>query len=214
MKIDVFLGEGFHRSILACVFMNPLNQSDNSDQPQHRRRLRYSGTHPRNFKQKYKEHNIEAYPDLQEHLLAKGKTPVTTHIPVLMEEIMENLAPKPGEIAADCTAGYGGHAMEFIKRITPNGRLIAFDVDKVELERTRERLKSENVQVSFYRSNFAGIANALNKEKIDGYDIIFADLGVSSMQIDNPERGMSYKHDGPLDMRMDDRLKQTGADLL
>jgi 16S rRNA (cytosine1402-N4)-methyltransferase len=194
--------------------MNSQNQSDNNSQPRHKRRPRYSGTHPRRFEQKYKEHNIEAYPELHEHLLAKGKTPVTTHIPVLIEEVMENLAPKAGEIVADCTVGYGGHAAEFLKRIAPDGKLIAFDVDKAELERTRERLSTENAQVSFYRSNFAGIANVLNKEKIDGYDIIFADLGVSSMQIDNPERGMSYKYDGPLDMRMDDRLKQTAADLL
>jgi 16S rRNA (cytosine1402-N4)-methyltransferase len=124
------------------------------------------------------------------------------------------MKPRPGEIVADCTVGYGGHAAEFIKRIGPAGKLIAFDVDSAELERTRLRLGKENVPMSFYRSNFAGIANVLSKEKIDGYDIIFADLGVSSMQIDNPDRGMSYKHEGPLDMRMDDRLKRTGADLL
>jgi 16S rRNA (cytosine1402-N4)-methyltransferase len=199
--------------VVSFSIMDSIEQTGGNEQP-HKRRPRYSGTHPRSFEQKYKEHNIEVYPELREHLLAKGKTPATTHIPVLIEEVMENLTPKAGEIAADCTVGYGGHAMEFLKRISPNGRLIAFDVDKAELERTRERLSSENAQVSFYRSNFAGIANAMNKEKIDGYDIIFADLGVSSMQIDNPERGMSYKHDGPLDMRMDDRLKQTGADLL
>jgi 16S rRNA (cytosine1402-N4)-methyltransferase len=92
--------------------------------------------------------------------------------------------------------------------------LIALDVDSTELERTRGRLSKENVPVSFYRSNFAGIAKVLKKENLDGCDVIFADLGVSSMQIDNPERGMSYKNEGPLDMRMDERLKQTGADLL
>ncbi|MBN1974078.1 MAG: 16S rRNA (cytosine(1402)-N(4))-methyltransferase RsmH [Sedimentisphaerales bacterium] len=194
--------------------MDSIEQTGNGGQPQHKRRPRYGGSHPRRFEHKYKEHNIEAYPEMRDHLLEKGKTPVTTHIPVLIEEVMENLATKPGEIVADCTVGYGGHAMEFMKRIGHNGKLIAFDVDKDELERTRERLSMENVPASFYRSNFAGIANALNKEKIDGYDIIFADLGVSSMQIDNPQRGMSYKHEGPLDMRMDDRLKQTGADLL
>jgi len=188
----------------------------NGDQPSHnrRRRPRYSGTHPKSYRQKYKEHNIEAYPELQDHLRAKGKTPVSTHIPVLTEEVLACLMPGTGEVVADCTVGYGGHASEFMKRIGPTGKLITFDVDNTELERTRQRLSKENVPVSFYRSNFAGIGNVLNKEKIDGYDIIFADLGVSSMQIDNPDRGMSYKHDGPLDMRMDDRLKQTGADLL
>ena len=196
--------------------MNSLDQpGDNSrPSPEHRRRPRYGGTHPKSYQQKYKEHNISAHPELQDHLRAKGKTPAGMHVPVLTEEVLESLKPQPGEIVADCTVGYGGHAAEFIKRIGPAGKLIAFDVDSAELERTRLRLGKENVPMSFYRSNFAGIANVLSKEKIDGYDIIFADLGVSSMQIDNPERGMSYKHEGPLDMRMDDRLKRTGADLL
>ena len=190
------------------------NQLNENGQPEHKRRPRYRGTHPRRFEQKYKEHNIDAHPELREHLIAKGKTPATTHIPIMVEEVMEYLAPKPGDITADCTVGYGGHAEEFMKRIAPNGKLIAFDIDQTELERTKERLSKENVTASFYRSNFAGISNVLGKEKIDGYDIIFADLGVSSMQIDNPERGLSYKYDGPLDMRMDNRTKQTGADLL
>jgi len=196
--------------------MNAPGQSGNSDQPpsDHRRRPRYSGTHPKSFHEKYKEHNIAAHPELRDRLRAKGKTPLGTHIPVLTEEVLACLMPAPGEVVADCTVGYGGHALEFIKRIGPNGKLIAFDVDNTELERTRQRLSAENVPVSFYHSSFAGLANALKKEGIDGYDIIFADLGVSSMQIDNPDRGMSYKHDGPLDMRMDDRLRQTAADLL
>jgi 16S rRNA (cytosine1402-N4)-methyltransferase len=178
------------------------------------RRQRYSGTHPKNFQQKYKEHNISAYPEIKAHLRAKGKTPAGSHIPVLVEEVITNLQPKTGEIVVDCTVGYGGHATEFIRHIGQSGKLIALDVDSIELERTRTRLSKENVPVSFYRSNFAGIGKALKKENLNGCDIIFADLGVSSMQIDNPQRGMSYKNDGPLDMRMDDRLKQTGADLL
>ncbi len=192
------------------------DQYSNGDQAasKRRRRPRYKGTHPKSYREKYKELDIEAHSEMWDHLRAKGVTPAGTHVPVLMEEVMTCLKPQPGEIVADCTVGYGGHAAEFLKRIGPAGRLIAFDVDNVELERTRRRLSTANVPLSFYRSNFAGIANALNKEKIDGYDIIFADLGVSSMQIDNPERGMSYKHEGPLDMRMDERLKRTGADLL
>ena len=178
------------------------------------RRPRYSGTHPKSYQQKYKEHNIEAHPELEAHLSAKGKTPASTHIPVLTEEILDSLRPAHGEVVVDCTVGYGGHASEFIKRIGPTGKLIALDVDGTELERTRQRLSKTNTPVSFYRSNFAGIGNALNKEKLPGFDIIFADLGVSSMQIDNPDRGLSYKYNGPLDMRMDNRLKQTVADLL
>jgi 16S rRNA (cytosine1402-N4)-methyltransferase len=178
------------------------------------RRLRYSGTHPKSYTQKYKEHNIEAYPEIEAHLRAKGTTPASTHVPVLVEEVMEWLRPAPGEVVVDCTVGYGGHAIEFMRHIGPTGRLIALDVDAAELERTRQRLSTENVPASFHRTNFAGIAKVLTKEGLDGFDIIFADLGVSSMQIDDPERGMSYKHEGPLDLRMDDRIKRTGADLL
>jgi 16S rRNA (cytosine1402-N4)-methyltransferase len=201
--------------------MTPHNRNENSGQsggnrgPEKRqRRPRYSGTHPKDFALKYKEHNIEAYPEIEAHLREKGTTPAGTHIPVLVDEVMEWLRPAPGEVVVDCTVGYGGHAMEFMKRIGPTGKLIALDVDAAELERTRQRLSNESLPVSFYRSNFAGIAKLLNSEKLDGFDIIFADLGVSSMQIDNPERGMSYKHEGPLDLRMDDRLRQTGTDLL
>ncbi len=201
--------------------MNSSDQSDNNSQPKPKRprRPRYSGTHPKSYEQKYKEHNLDAYPELKDHLLAKGKTPAGSHIPVLTEEVLTCLNPKPGETVIDCTVGYGGHASEFIKRIGPTGKLIALDIDIAELERTRLRLGTENatdcgLAVSFHRSNFAGIAKVLKKENLAGCDVIFADLGVSSMQIDNPDRGMSYKYDGPLDMRMDDRLKQTAADLL
>lgn len=196
--------------------MNVSDASDKDAQPSSKppRRVRYSGTHPKSYQQKYKEHNIEAYPELEAHLSAKGRTPASTHIPVLTEEVIDCLKPMPAEVVADCTVGYGGHASEFIKHIGPAGKLIALDVDSTELERTRQRLSKANTPVSFYRSNFAGIANVLNKEKLDGYDIIFADIGISSMQIDNHERGLSYKNNGPLDMRMDDRLKQTAADLL
>jgi 16S rRNA (cytosine1402-N4)-methyltransferase len=196
--------------------MNVFDQSGNGAGPpqKHPRRRRYSGTHPKSYQQKYKEHNIAAYPDIKAHLRAKGKTPAGSHIPVLIEEVIGCLRPRPGETIVDCTVGYGGHASEFIRHIGPTGKLIALDVDSAELERTRQRLSKENVPVSFYRSNFAGIANVLKKEGLTGCDIIFADLGVSSMQIDNPDRGMSYKHKGPLDMRMDERLKQTGEDLL
>ncbi|OHB59370.1 MAG: 16S rRNA (cytosine(1402)-N(4))-methyltransferase, partial [Planctomycetes bacterium RBG_13_46_10] len=175
--------------------MNVFDESGNGAQPplKRPRRRRYSGTHPKNYQQKYKEHNIAAYPNIKAHLRAKGKTPAGTHIPVLLEEVIACLRPKSGETIVDCTVGYGGHASEFIKHIGPTGKLIALDVDSSELERTRHRLSKEIVPVSFYRSNFAGIANVLKKENLDGCNIIFADLGVSSMQIDNPDRGMSYK---------------------
>jgi 16S rRNA (cytosine1402-N4)-methyltransferase len=194
--------------------MNEFTDNDPQPPSKRQRRPRYSGTHPKSYRQKYKEHNIEAYPELEAHLSAKGKTPASTHIPVLTEEVLDCLRPTAGEIVVDCTVGYGGHALEFIKRIGSTGKLIALDVDGTELERTRQRLSKTSTPVSFYRSNFAGIGNVLNKEKLDGFDIIFADIGISSMQIDNPDRGLSYKYEGLLDMRMDDRLKQTAADLL
>jgi 16S rRNA (cytosine1402-N4)-methyltransferase len=196
--------------------MNNFTQqgSDNQQPIKHQRRKRYSGTHPKHFNDKYKEHNLAAHPEIKEHLRAKGKTPAGTHVPVLIEEVMGCLSPKPGEIAVDCTVGYGGHAREFLKHIGPTGKLIGIDMDSAELERTRQRLSKDNAPISFHHSNFAGVAGVLKKEELAGCDIIFADLGVSSMQIDNPVRGMSYKHDGPIDMRMDSRLKQTGADLL
>jgi 16S rRNA (cytosine1402-N4)-methyltransferase len=196
--------------------MNAVEQSGNGEESPNKRqrRRRYSGTHPKSFEEKYKEHNIAAYPEIKEHLRAKGKTPAGSHIPVLTEMVLACLSPKPGEIIVDCTVGYGGHSAEFIRHIMPGGKLIALDIDNAELERTRHRLSSEGVPVSFHRSNFAGIAKVLKKEGLSGCDVIFADLGVSSMQIDNPDRGMSYKREGPLDMRMDERLKQTAADLL
>lgn len=194
--------------------MDESGKSIDKQSGESKRRPRYGGSHPVSFEHKYKEHNIERHPELLEHLRHKGKTPAGAHIPILLEEVMDCLSPKPGDIAVDCTVGYGGHALEFIKRIAPGGRLIAFDVDGEELERTKQRLSGKGADVSFYRRNFAGIAAAMADEGIEGYDIIFADIGVSSMQIDNPRRGMSYKHGGPLDMRMDDRIKQTAADWL
>lgn len=192
---------------------DPLGES--AEPPSKRpRRPRYRGTHPRQFRDKYKEHHLDAYPELGLHLRAKGKTPAGSHVSVMAQEVLACLHPAPGEVVVDCTVGYGGHARQFGQHIAPGGRLIAFDVDRIELERTQARLGDIGVPASYHRSNFAGLANVLAKEGLDACDIVFADLGVSSMQIDNPDRGMSYKHEGPLDLRMDDRLKRTGADLL
>ena len=196
--------------------MSNAESAEHDQNRPHRRRVRYSGTHPKRFAEKYKEHAIEAHPKLREHLRNKGKTPADTHIPILVTEIMATLKPSSGEVVADCTLGYGGHAVEFARRIGPVGKLVGMDIDGTQLERTRVRLKAmcPDVPMAFYRSNFAGISNVMHREATDGFDIIFADLGLSSMQIDNPDRGMSYRQDGPLDMRMDDRRRQTAADLL
>ncbi len=178
------------------------------------RRKRYSGKHPRRFEEKYKEHNPQAHPGILDVVRARGATPAGTHIPVLLNEVLGALDPRQGEIVADCTLGFGGHAGEFLERIGTGGRLLGFDVDGEQLERTRQRLAEIGTPLIVHRRNFAGIAKILAQEKIEGVDIILADLGVSSMQIDDPRRGFTYKHDGPLDMRMDDRKPQTAAELL
>jgi 16S rRNA (cytosine1402-N4)-methyltransferase len=183
------------------------------DQPP-RRRKRYSGTHPKQFQDRYKELAPEKYPEVQGHVRGQGRTPAGTHVPIMVVEVMAALQPLSGEIVADCTLGYGGHAEAFMERIGPAGRLIGFDLDAGQLERTGERLAGLAVPISLHHSSFAGIGNVLGKDGIEGFDVIFADLGVSSMQIDDPSRGFSYKHEGPLDMRMDARLKRTAADLV
>lgn len=147
-------------------------------------------------------------------LRAKGKTAAGTHVPVLLKEVMGEIAPSSGQIVVDCTLGYGGHGSRFVSRIGSDGKLIALDVDTKELEAAKRRFKDAPCQVSFHNANFGDIAEVLRQEEIDGVDIIFADIGVSSIQVDDPARGISYKNDGPLDMRMDGRLEKTGADLL
>ncbi len=195
------------------------------NESQHRRRRRYRGTHPRRYDERYKELQPEKYPAMHQHIRSRGRTPAGTHVPVLLREVLDSLRPAPGDVVADCTLGYGGHAAEIIRRIGPGGKLIGFDVDGPQLERTRKRLAplaaERGVTLILHRMNFAGLAGVLAAAHTDQApvpqgqaDVILADLGVSSMQIDDPSRGISYKHEGPLDMRMDDRLARTGADLL
>jgi 16S rRNA (cytosine1402-N4)-methyltransferase len=179
-----------------------------------RRRPRYRGTHPRRFEEKYKEHDPQRYPRMQEHVLARGQTPAGTHIPVLLNEVMDALRPAPDETAADCTLGYGGHAAEILRRTAPGGRLFGFDVDKSQLDRARERLSEFGARLTPVRGNFAGVGKPIAGGQVAGYDLILADLGVSSMQLDDPQRGFSYKWNGPLDMRMDDRLPRSAAEFL
>jgi len=192
----------------------PSDPSPNGSRPP--RRKRYRGTHPVRFHEKYKEHAPEAYPGIHEHVLAQGRTPAGAHVPIMVAEVLAALALQPGNVVADATLGYGGHATAMLRRILPGGRLVGIDVDAAELERTASRLKAEfpGAAMTFHRGNFAGLDQPLKTVGLDGYDAVLADLGVSSMQIDNPERGFSYKHDGPLDMRMDVRLRRTAADLL
>jgi len=185
--------------------------------PPHRRRPRYAGKYPRRFDEKYKEHNPERYAETVARVLASGKTPASAHRPIMVAEILDALAPKPGDIAVDCTLGYGGHAREILALIQPGGRLIGLDRDPVELPKTRERLAGLGFgpeKFTAYHSNFAGLPKILGTESLAGADCILADLGVSSMQIDDPARGFSVKLEGPLDMRMDPQRGQPASRLL
>jgi 16S rRNA (cytosine1402-N4)-methyltransferase len=169
------------------------------------RRPRYPGKNPRAFHQKYKELNPGRYASEVQKVLAAGKTPAGMHVPIMVDEVMLCLRPRPGEIAVDCTLGGGGHARAILDAVIPGGRLIGIDVDPIELPRTEEKLRALGFGPDVFtarQGNFAGIAGALAAENLNAADIVIADLGVSSMQIDNPARGFSYKGVGPLDMRM------------
>lgn len=173
--------------------------------PVHQRRVRYGGKNPRQFEHKYKELNPERYGADVARIIASGKTPAGMHRPIMVAEVLAVLAPQPGEVAVDATLGYGGHARAILEKLQPGGRLVGLDVDPLELPRTEERLRAAGFDVATFtacRSNFAGLRPLLDREGVAGVDCILADLGVSSMQLDNPARGFSYRASGPLDMRM------------
>jgi 16S rRNA (cytosine1402-N4)-methyltransferase len=191
--------------------------SDTPAPAPHKRRPRYSGKNPRRFEDKYKEHNPARYAETVQKVLASGKTPAGTHRPIMVAEILELLAPKPGEVAVDCTLGYGGHAQEILPRLAPDGKLLGLDTDPIELPKTEARLRALGFGPEIFtahRSNFAGLPQVLAANETAGADLILADLGVSSMQIDDPARGFSVKFDGPLDMRMNPQRGQPASAFL
>ena len=222
----------------------------------HKRRVRYSGKNPRRFGDKYKEHSGDAATIAK--VIASGKTPVGTHRPIMVAEILQVLAPVPGALAVDCTLGYGGHAQEILAKISPGGKMLGLDQDPVQLPKTEARLRAlgfDEKLFTAHRSNFAGLLQVLanyffsranlggagrgvvaeSRSKLiplspsdeereknlrsdapheSGADLILADLGVSSMQIDDPARGFSVKHHGPLDMRMNPQRGQSASAFL
>ncbi|MFZ4484569.1 MAG: 16S rRNA (cytosine(1402)-N(4))-methyltransferase RsmH [Chthoniobacterales bacterium] len=183
----------------------------------HRRRPRYPGKNPRRFKDKYKELDPSAHPETVAKVRAAGKTPAGSHVPIMVREILEVLRPQPGEIAVDCTLGHGGHTRALIERILPGGHLLGLDVDPLELPRTTALLRSSGFGPDVFtahRGNFAGLPAALAARGLVGADLILADLGVSSMQLDQPTRGFSTKFAGPLDMRMNPDRGVTAAQWL
>ena len=149
--------------------------------------------------------------------MASGKTPAGTHVPVMVREVLDALGPRPGGTAVDCTLGYGGHALELLPRLLPGGFLLGLEVDPLELPRAEARLRAVGFGADVFRvrrSNFAGLPQALAAEGLAGADCVLADLGVSSMQLDAPERGFSMKVAGPLDMRMNPGRGQPASALL
>lgn len=189
------------------------------DAAPHKRRVRYTGTHPRRFEEKYKELDPAHHADELRKVMERGQTPAGMHRPICVQEILAVLDPKPGEVGLDATLGYGGHAQEVLPRLAPGGRLYGVDVDPVELPRTEARLRRLGFDESALvvrRMNFASLSTLLPTlpPEAGGFDFVLADLGVSSMQIDNPARGFSFKTDGPLDLRLDPTAGQSASELL
>ena len=191
--------------------------SEETPEP-HKRRVRYKGKNPRRFEDKYKELNPERYTDTVAHVLAGGKTPAGQHVPIMVPEIMQALSVQPSERVVDCTLGYGGHAAELLKAVQPGGCLLGVDQDPIELPKTETRLRAAGFPAESLlceRTNFIALRGVLAKIGWhEGADAILADLGVSSMQIDNPARGFSFKHQGPLDMRMNPNKGMSASALI
>ena len=179
------------------------------------RRVRYNGTHPKAFKEKYKELDPNQYADDIEKVKLQGRTPAGMHRSICVNEILKFLNIIPGQIGLDATLGYGGHSLEMLKCLTPGGRLYAIDVDPIELPRTKGRLEAlgfgSDVLV-IQKMNFSDIDQIACES--GPLNFVLADLGVSSMQIDNPERGFSFKIEGPLDLRLNPKSGKSAAALL
>ena len=187
-----------------------------NQEKQHKRRVRYSGTHPKSYQEKYKEHDPEKYADTIEKVIRKGSTPAGMHISIMVKEILDFLQIQPGEIGLDATLGYGGHTKEMLKCLQGQGHIYGLDVDPIESAKTRERLAKQGFGeeiLTVRLQNFADI-DQVSREIKKKFDFILADLGVSSMQIDNPDRGFSYKVDGPLDLRMNPEKGISAAERL
>jgi 16S rRNA (cytosine1402-N4)-methyltransferase len=184
-------------------------------EPKHQRRVRYKGTHPRSFQEKYKELNPEKYGQDVEKIIESGKTPAGMHLSICVREILDFLQIQPGQVGLDATLGYGGHTQKMLECLQGRGHLYATDVDPIESEKTRERLAGLGYGpeiLTVLRMNFADADKILPEGQ--KFDFVLADLGVSSMQIDNPQRGFTFKHDGPLDLRMNPEAGTSAAERL
>ncbi len=181
----------------------------------HKRRVHYSGTHPKRFEEKYKEHDPEKYADTIEKVISKGSTPAGMHISICVNEILDFLQIQPGQQGLDATLGYGGHTRRMLEKLQGQGHMYALDVDPIEIVKTKQRLADAGYGegiLTIKQTNFRNIDQVA--EEAGGFDFILADLGVSSMQIDNPDRGFTYKFDGPLDLRLDPEKGESAAERL
>ncbi len=191
--------------------------SENDPDTKPQRRVRYSGKNPVKFSEKYKEHNPDLYSDDIEKVKQRGATPVGTHRPICVDEILKILDPKPSETALDATLGYGGHTSHILPKLLPDGRLIGLDQDPIERPKTEARLRKlgfDEKSLLIGAINFKDAKKFLNENNIPKVDLILADLGISSMQIDHPGRGFSYKTNAPLDLRMNPSLGISAAELI
>lgn len=190
-------------------------ENQNVQEELHKRRVRYKGKYPRNYKEKYKELNPEKYQDTIEKVIRKGSTPAGMHISIMVREIIDFLQIKPGQTGFDATLGYGGHTKAMLECLKGQGHMYATDVDPIESAKTKKRLADagfgEDV-LTIRLQNFCTI-DEIAKEA-GGFDFVLADLGVSSMQIDNPDRGFSFKVDGPLDLRLNPEKGISAAERL
>lgn len=170
-----------------------------------KRRVRYKGTHPKKFNEKYKEHNPEKYKEDIEKIIDKGNTPAGMHISICVNEIIDFFMIEPGQIGLDATLGYGGHTVKMLEQLKGKGHIYGLDVDPIEIEKTKQRIDDKG-----YGDLFTGInTNFKNIDQVakdnEKFDFVLADLGVSSMQIDDPSRGFSFKTDSLLDLRLNQR---------
>lgn len=191
------------------------NMGYNSAGTEHKRRVRYKGTHPRRFEEKYKELNPEKYQATIEKVIQKGSTPAGMHISICVKEVLDFLQIQPGMVGLDATLGYGGHSRKMLECLKGEGHLYGLDVDAVEIEKTEKRLRAAGYGEEVFtavQTNFANIDKVA--EAHGPFQFLLADLGVSSMQLDNPERGFSYKNDGPLDLRLNPTTGVTAAQRL
>ena len=192
-----------------------MGTEEQKDEKPHKRRVRYSGTHPRKFSEKYKELNPEKYQDTIERVISKGSTPAGMHISICVQEILTFLQIKPGMKGLDATLGYGGHSRKMLEALQGRGHLYALDVDPIEIVKATKRLREAGFSEEIFTpisENFANVDRVA--EQYGSFDFLLADLGVSSMQIDNPERGFSYKQEGPLDLRLNPQNGEPASERL